>query len=361
MNRDIVCIGGSAGGLPPLRDLASALPADLPAAVFVVTHMGADNPGVLASLLQAKSRLRVEMPADGQPIAHGRVYVARPDFHLLVKRDRIGVVRGPRENGFRPAVDPLFRTAARAYGARAIGIVLSGGLDDGAAGLLAIRRAGGTTIVQDPEDAQVPQMPLNALAQLEPDFVLETRSMAATVVDLCREPLRNFAPPADDDCADPAEFIADALRTGAFNRPASPFSCPECEGVLWERAGEGGYRCHVGHGFTPQSLLAAKDMTLERALWTSLRILEENVALRRRMVDRVERHFPGLVERYRADADEAERHADVVRKLLRKDDAATVRAEAAPATRPQGRARASARSPSRNRSRRKAASERVGE
>src|SRR4029077_16064664 len=112
VNRDIVCIGGARGGWPPLRDLASALPADLPAAVFVVTHMGADNPGVLASLLQAKSRLRVEMPADGQPIAHGRVYVARPDFHLLVKRDRIGVVHGPRENGFRPAVDPLFRTAA---------------------------------------------------------------------------------------------------------------------------------------------------------------------------------------------------------------------------------------------------------
>jgi two-component system chemotaxis response regulator CheB len=157
--RDIVCIGGSAGALEPLREVLLALPPDLEASLFVVIHSGADTPAILADLLRAHSHLAVEPIVDEQDIRAGRVYVAAPDHHLLVKRGFVRAVRGPRENGFRPALDPLFRTAAQAYGSRVVGIVLSGGQNDGSAGLVAIHEAGGTTIVQDPDDAMVPEMP----------------------------------------------------------------------------------------------------------------------------------------------------------------------------------------------------------
>jgi two-component system chemotaxis response regulator CheB len=187
--RDIVCIGASAGGLQPLRELIHELPSDLPAAVFAVVHTGRDNPGALPGLLRKVASVPVDEAREGQAVERGRIYVPPPDHHVILERERLRVVRGPRENGFRPAIDPLFRTAAIACGPRVVGVVLSGGLSDGTAGLIAIKQAGGIAMVQEPEGALVPTMPLSAMARVEVDHVLDPKALAAMIVRLACEPL----------------------------------------------------------------------------------------------------------------------------------------------------------------------------
>jgi two-component system chemotaxis response regulator CheB len=320
MGRDIVCIGASAGGLQPLRDFVHELPASLPASVFVVVHSGRDSPGVLSELLRKSGFLPVEVTKENQPLELGHIYVAPPDHHLLVKPNRVRVVRGPRENGFRPAVDPLFRTAASAYRERVTGIVLSGGMHDGTAGLLAIKQAGGVAIVQDPEDAVVPHMPLSALANVEVDHVLDSKAMAEMVVRLASEPAgsgkRRSLPRRVP--LDPAEFVADALENNDFTHAPSQYTCPECGGVLWETGGTNlmHFRCHVGHGYSAETLLVHKHDEVEGALWGALRSLEENVSLRRRMAKRAEDRWPDLARLFGKQADDSSRQADVLRKLL---------------------------------------------
>jgi two-component system chemotaxis response regulator CheB len=318
--RDIVCIGGSAGGLEPLRQILRALPSDLEASLFVVEHSGPDTRMMLADLLGACSRLPVDVVVDEEEIRTGRVYVAAADHHLLVKRGFVRAVRGPRENGFRPALDPLFRTAAEAYGKRVVGVVLSGGQNDGSAGLVAIHEAGGATIVQDPDDAMVPEMPNSVLAVLTPDFVARPAGIAATIVRLATRTTvgEPSVPPSNPRGADSAEFPVDALRTGALPGPPSSFVCPECDGALWEVV-EGDvlkFRCHVGHAFTAENLLSEKDRALEGVLWSALRSLEENAALRRRMARRVQSQWPRLAASYEKIAAECDAQSAVLRKLL---------------------------------------------
>jgi len=320
--RDIVCIGASAGGLQPLREVISELPASLPASLFVVVHTGRDSPGMLPQLLRNSGFLAVEVASDHQRIEPGHVYVPPPDHHLLVKPNRMRVVRGPRENSFRPAIDPLFRSAARSYGARVAGVVLSGGMHDGTAGLLAIKHAGGKTIVQDPADAVIPQMPLSALARVDVDHVLGAKSIAQTIVRLTREKLNSGkrAPRRrrGAQSLDPAEFVSDRLEYDDFQGPPSEYACPECGGTLWESGGKDlmQFRCHLGHAYSAESLLVSKDEEIEGGLWAALRTLEENVSLRRRMAARAEERWPDLARMFGAQADEASRQADVLRKIL---------------------------------------------
>jgi two-component system, chemotaxis family, protein-glutamate methylesterase/glutaminase len=319
--RDIVCIGASAGGLQPLREMIRELPAILPAAVFIVVHSGRDSPGTLPQLLRNSGFLPVEMATDYQSIERGRIYVPQPDRHLLVKPRRMRVVRGPRENSFRPAIDPLFRTAALAYRARVTGVVLSGGMHDGTAGLLAIKRAGGKAIVQHPADAAVPQMPLSALANVEVDHVLDAKAIAQAIVRLAHEPLdsgKRPALPRGEGPLDPAEFVSDRLEEDDVKGPPSQYSCPECGGALWETGGKDlmQFRCHLGHAYSAESLLVSKDVGVEGALWSALRALEENVSLRRRMAKRAHERWPDLARTFEGEAEEASRQADVLRKLL---------------------------------------------
>jgi two-component system chemotaxis response regulator CheB len=317
--RDIVVIGGSAGALGVLRTLVSGLPPGFPGAIFVVLHTSPDNPGVLPVVLSKVGPLPAQNAEDGSPIRPGRIYVAPPDHHLLVYPGRVRVTRGPRESRFRPAVDPLFRTAAAAYGSRVIGVILSGGQDDGVLGLTHIKRRGGIAIVQEPAEADAPSMPMSAIRQVEIDHVLRAEDMAAIVGGLVRAPIEEERVTASDEPPpDPAEEGVQGLR-GRSPGPPSPFTCPECGGALWElRDGElVRFSCHVGHAFSADSLVAAQVDGLETALWTALRALEENAALRRRMAEHARgRGMIAIAESYEQHAIESEARADVVRRAL---------------------------------------------
>jgi two-component system, chemotaxis family, protein-glutamate methylesterase/glutaminase len=318
--RDIVVIGGSAGALTALRKILHGLPPEFSAAIFVVIHSSSESPGLLAAILNRIGRLPAEKATDGDPIRSGRVYVAPPDHHLLIKAGHVRVTRGPRENRFRPAVDPLFRTAAAAYGPRVIGVILSGGQDDGVLGLSRIKSHGGVAIVQEPTDAETPGMPDKAIRQIAIDHVVRADDMAAVISGLVALPVEEEVVEVHDETRrDTAEAGTDALESGSLPGTPSPFRCPECGGALWElRDGELiRFQCHVGHGFNGESLVAAQSDELEGALWAALRLLEENAVLRRRMADRVRvRGMSAIADSYEEHARDSDARAKVLRRLL---------------------------------------------
>lgn len=323
---DIIVIGGSAGGLESLTQIVAALPPDLVAAVFVVIHTGASASG-LHSILSHPGRIAVKQAEDEEPIRPGHVYVPRPDHHLLLYPDRIRVTRGPMENGFRPAVDPLFRTASRSFGSRVIGVVLSGALDDGTHGLSLIKQNGGIAVVQDPQEALVDSMPLSAYQNVAVDYVVPAARIGPLLVEIVQERQAaqlcsrgNDALEADDKATpDIAEQGSEALESPLYDRFPSAFTCPACGGALWEfKDGERlRYRCHVGHAFTGEGLLDEQDQKLEIALWTAVRALDENAALNRRMAARAaDVRLTGLAQTYEHRAATAKEQANVVRAVL---------------------------------------------
>lgn len=317
----MVVVGASAGGVEALTRLLSGLPADLPAAVAVVLHTSPDAPGHLANVLGRACALPVAFAARDEALEAGRVYVAPADRHLLLVDERVRTARGPRENRARPAIDPLFRSAAVAYGTRTIGVVLSGMQDDGSSGLSAIARCGGTTVVQDPADAAFPDMPANALRAAEVDHCLPLAEMPALLTDLAHRETAPGAPPPRDvvfEAGIAARAMSDVPKENALGSPA-PYGCPECGGPMWEidDAAVPRFRCHVGHGYTATTLLAEQDGALERALWVALRTLEERARILRRLTtDARANERTGLAERYAGRAAEAEEHVDAVRRLL---------------------------------------------
>jgi two-component system chemotaxis response regulator CheB len=286
-HRDIIVVGASAGGVEVLLQLTAGLPRDLDAAVLIVLHMAPSSPSVLPGLLQRGCPLPVVFPADGEALQRGRVYVAPPDRHLVVEPGRVRLTRAPRENHSRPAIDPLFRSAALAYGRRVIGTILSGRLDDGTAGLWAVKDRGGTAVVQDPDDAQHPDMPRNALQYTAADHIVRADELAPLLVRLTREPLPGVSDaPASHELELEVRIAMEdrALQQGVMKLgPVSPYTCPECHGVL-VRVGDGGiprFRCHTGHAYALDSLLAAITETVEQTLWNALRAVEESVMLLR--------------------------------------------------------------------------------
>jgi two-component system chemotaxis response regulator CheB len=320
LRRDIVVIGASAGGFEALRDLLGSLPFGLGAAILVVLHVSPDSPGNTADILERAGQLPVVHPQDGDDIVHGCVMVAPPDQHLIVDGSKVRLVRGPRENGVRPAVDPLFRSAARSYGPRVVGVLLSGSLDDGTEGLLTIKQAGGLAVVQDPKEAPFPCMPLSGLRHVEIDHVLPLKGIAGLMVQLADASSRDLEPveslqPADES-PDPE------LLQGVHNSAPAAFTCPECGGALRDATREGVVRfaCHVGHGYNADSLLAEHTVMLERALWTALRTLEEAASLRREMATRsYARGLHGLEDAYLNQAREFERRATLIRAVLERE------------------------------------------
>jgi two-component system chemotaxis response regulator CheB len=321
--RDIIVVGASAGGVEALGALVRGLPADLPAAVFVVLHVPPHGTSVLPNILRRAGPLPADHARDGEEIKPGRIYIGPPDFHMLIKNGSIRLARGPTENSHRPAIDPLFRTAARRYGRRVVGVVLSGVLDDGTAGLLAIKGQGGLAIVQHPDDALYPGMPQSALDVVSIDYTLPVADIGPLLARLAATPLAPAPPPAVsaemEVETDMAELELDAMQT--FDRPGIPstFACPECNGVLWELH-EGDlirYRCRVGHAWSPDSLLAKQSDALEAALWSALRALEERAALAIKMAERADQRGYDLVaSKFRAQVGEAEGHARVIRRVL---------------------------------------------
>lgn len=337
-NRDIVVIGASAGGVEALMRLVSELPADLPAALFVTLHVPPGAPSALPGILSRKGPLPAINPRDGEPIEPGHIYVAPPDHHMLVKQGCIRLSRGPRENSARPAVDPMFRTAARAYGARVVAVVLTGTLDDGTAGMMVVKGLGGTAVVQDPEDAPFRGMPASVLQHVAVDHVLPLAGIPDLLVRLTRETISG----AGDTPVAEIPDITEVAMSGMNAQLPEPqegvhagLSCPDCGGTLWERE-EGGfvhYRCRVGHSFGEASLQAEQVGSLEAALWVALRALEENAALSRRMSERMTgRGSPALARRFEEQASDMHRKAEMIRTVLLEDvalpvDLAAARAE----------------------------------
>ena len=320
--RDVVVVGASAGGVEALIQLVGKLPADWPASLFVVLHLPAGATSVLPQILHRHGALRAAHARDREPIEHDRIYVAPPDRHLLVDRHHVRLVHGPKENGHRPAVDPLFRSAARAYGRRVIGVVLSGMLDDGTAGLQAIKARGGLALVQDPADALFPGMPDSALENVAVDHYAAAADLAALLAELVREPVEDNRVAEDDKLNLETELVEmdlDAIER--TQRPGQPsvFTCPECQGTLWEmRDGElVRFRCRVGHAFSAESLFAGQSERLEMALWTALRALEEKVTLAQRMAARAqERGHHRAAALFVERETEAQHQAAIIRDVL---------------------------------------------
>ena len=316
--RDLIVIGASAGGVEALTAVVSDLPADLPAAVLIVLHTNPHAPSHLPAILRRASALPAFHPEDCELIRPGRVLVAPPDRHLAVEDSRVRVSRGATENGHRPAVDVLFRTAAKSYGPRVVGVVLTGNLDDGAAGLAMVKRCGGFAVVQDPEEADFPGMPANALLQTAADEVAPLAAIGPLLAGLAGSPLPASAvpPAAPEEAGEPLE----PGRPVGVPPPGAPsgYTCPSCGGALWERPDEGPmhFRCRTGHAFSVESLLALQSSALETALWEALRSLEENAALARRLQQRLRNAGSQSVARYERRAMSAEMHAEVLRGIL---------------------------------------------
>lgn len=315
VRRNIFVLGGSAGALEALKRLVGALPGDLPAALLVTVHTSSGAPGLLGSILNGAGPLPAANAEDGDPLEMGRIYVAPPDRHLLVHDHRVSVIMGPKENRHRPAIDPLFRSAARSHGASVAAVVLSGTLDDGSAGLEVVKACGGMAVVQDPRDAQSPQMPLAALERVPVDHCLPVREIALLLVSLATAPGPETRAEEEEPPKEPVERL-----TEREDRPAgspSGLTCPDCNGALW-RVEDGQtvrYRCRVGHGFTEDILLASQTEALEAALWTALRVLEERAELLRRMLRRVEGQ-PNLEMTYRAALGEVQEQIRLLRRAL---------------------------------------------
>ncbi len=325
---DRIVIGASAGGVEALIAVVRGLPRDLPAALFVVLHVPPDGESVLPHILSHAGSLPAAHPQDGDLIEDGHIYVAPPDYHLLVERDHVRVVRGPRENRYRPAVDPLFRSAARAYGPHVVAVVLSGMLDDGAAGMAAVHARGGIGVVQDPNDALFPGMPTSALRYNDPEYRVPATEIGSLLARLAREAVHEVVKEAPEAMEKEAEIatldmsvVGDPDKLGK----SSVFGCPECGGVLWEME-EGPvlrYRCRVGHAYTADNLVSEQSLHLEAALWAALRGLEEKASLVHRLADRARNAGHGmLADRYAEQEHDAQQHATVIRDLILHGDTA---------------------------------------
>jgi two-component system chemotaxis response regulator CheB len=326
----LVVIGGSAGALRPLRRIIASLPPTLEAAIGVVIHVPDDSPSALARVLATAGRLPASFAEDGQRVEAGTIAVAPPGHHLLVNDGRLTLSRGARENGTRPAIDPLFRSAARSRGPGAVAVLLSGTLDDGMAGVAEVRRSGGVTLAQDPAEAEFPDMPRNAIASGSVDEVLSSTSLGPRIVELVAE-RRHLAPShagpglaGDADLAGDARTVDRGLAGRAEDLPGagSPYSCPACGGVLYDFGREGGYVCRLGHRYSPDALRAGQEGIIEDALWTALRTLDEAASLAERVRDRATaRGDRGMELRFEARRAGAQARADRIRAVLRGETA----------------------------------------
>jgi len=315
----VIGVGASAGGVDALRTLVAELPAGLDAAICVVLHIPANGPSRLADVLDRACALRVTQAVDGEALEPGRVYVAAPDRHLVVRDDRLALVAGPKENGSRPSVDVLLRSLAETHGDRSVGVVLSGALDDGAAGAALVARAGGTVVVQDPQDALVASMPLSAMAATTPDRVLPVAAMGKVLADLVRGPGGERGVTRMQ-----REGSGEATQADRRNGELTSLRCPECGGPLWELR-DGGlprYHCRVGHVYSENTFLSEQGAAVESALWTALEVLEEREQLLREVAGRAGETAPGAAARLCDGADRAHEQADLLRRALRAPAAA---------------------------------------
>lgn len=285
--RNLVVIGSSAGGITALKELVSTLSADFGASIFIVQHLSPHSPSFLPDILTHAGPLKAVHPRDGESIRPGQIYVALPDHHLLVEHDRMIVKKGPKENRFRPSIDALFRSAAYTYGPRVIGVVLTGMLNDGTSGMWSIKRLGGLTIIQEPDEALYPSMPDSVREYVDVDYSVPMAEMAQLLNRLTQEEVSEKPTLSDEEKTRMEAEINIAAEENAFEMgiidlgELTPLTCPECHGSLVSIK-EGKlirYRCHTGHAYTAGSLLAEVTKTVDEALWQGVRGFEETILL----------------------------------------------------------------------------------
>ncbi len=322
--KDIIVIGTSSGGIDALKTLVAGLPPDLKASIFVTLHVAPYSLGILPEILQNAGPLPVSNANDWEQIEVGHIYVAPPDHHLLLEQSGyLRVTRGPRENRFRPAIDPLFRSAARAYGPRVIGVILTGWLDDGTAGLYAVKERGGTAIAQHPDDAFAPAMPMNAIKHVEVDHILSLKEIAPLLVRLVDAQVgEEGTKPVSEELEMEVKIAREdnALESGILKwGEPSVYACPECHGVLLQLK-EGSnmrFRCHTGHAYSVDSLMAEFTEKTEDSLWNAIRALEEGVILMRELAKHMGEHHNGAdAEALLKQAQESQQRADLVRQVV---------------------------------------------
>lgn len=325
-DRHIIVIGASMGGIEALSELVSQFPNNLPAAIFIVQHTAPYSGGLLSQILARRAHMNVKPAEHGEPIKCGNIYIAKPDQHLLVTPELVQLGNGPKENRFRPSIDVLFRSAAVAYGARCIGVVLSGLLDDGAAGLATIKQSGGLAFVQSPDDALFPDMPVNAMKSVEVDGSLPLAQLGPKLVQV----VHNEPWPAPVKRAlrelKIESRIPMSVRSHAEEMPSIgdqvPFGCPDCGGPLWQvkESQVLRFRCHVGHALSAETLSSAQEDAIEKALWIALRTLEEKTRLLERLASREDDHGSSMKEsRFDKEIAEKRQSIEILRGILGKE------------------------------------------
>jgi two-component system, chemotaxis family, protein-glutamate methylesterase/glutaminase len=318
----IVVIGASSGGLDAVQTVAGGLSHDFPAPICVVIHTSPDSPGVIHEIVGRATDMVTVALRQAEKLEAGKIYFPPPDCHLVIEPGRVRATKGPKENRFRPAIDPLFRTAAQVFGPRAIGVILTGNLDDGTAGLGAIKRLGGRAIVQDPRDALFPAMPQSAIGHVNVDYCVRLDQIAPLLIDLTGRPVRAPTLPIPRELETEVRIDRQENPKDAglehIAKP-SPFSCPDCHGVLLQIDDENRvrFRCHVGHGYSIDSLLAAYSEQIEGSLWTAIRSLEETALF----LDELTRHAKvastvGDADRFASRAAEARKHSAALRDIV---------------------------------------------
>ncbi|PWT99282.1 MAG: chemotaxis protein CheB [Bacteroidetes bacterium] len=323
----IIVIGASAGGFEAFKTLVKKLPSDFSTPILIVWHLSPDVQGVLPQVLNRVNKIFAANAYDGEEIEAHRIYVAPPNRHLLVNDGKMSVTNGPKENGFRPAIDPLFRSAAYAYGNRVIGVILSGALDDGTAGLWTVKEYNGIAIVQDPMDAEVPSMPENARRGVNVDYCVGISELSGLLVQLTKQPLPEMTNGKKDQQTKNEIQIAaggDALQNGIYDSGTlTPFTCPECNGVLakLQNGNIVRYRCHTGHAYSIDALLAALTERIEDGLYNAIRGIDESIILLNHLGDHyAEANQPKLAALYFRKAKDAGDRVILVRDAVLKHE-----------------------------------------
>jgi two-component system, chemotaxis family, protein-glutamate methylesterase/glutaminase len=319
--RNIIAIGGSLGGIDAAKQLFAALPKDFPAAIFITVHVGSNGLNAVAEVLGSGSTIPINTAVDGEPVQEGRVYVAPADYHLLVLQDVVRLGRGPRENMARPAIDPLLRSVGISCGGRAIGVVLSGWLNDGAAGLADLKRCGGLTVVQNPSDAQARDMPLAALHAVDVDYRAPSTELGALLMRLVEENAESLISPPADIQLEVDIALGRPVGTEAMATIATPvaLTCPHCSGVLSQIKHEPPlrFRCQVGHAFTAEALEAEQGGTVDEAMRVALRIIGERAVLMEKMAQDARRSGRNaMVLDYERRTLDCRAYAETLRKAL---------------------------------------------
>jgi len=321
-SKHLVAIGASAGGIEALRTIVAQLPEDFPAPIAIVLHTSPQSPGVLDAILSRAGQLHASNAVNGERLQPGHIYIAPPDFHLVIEPGLARVTKGPRENRFRPAIDPLFRSAAQVYGPAAIGVILTGSLDDGTDGLWALKQLGGCAIVQDPLEALFASMPQHAMDHVAVDYVLPLADIAPMLIQLTSGAVQPAVAEAPELLKVEVKIAMEhnAIDAGLerIGKP-SKFACPECHDVLLELK-EGTrtkFRCHTGHAYSIASLLAAIAEGIEDSLWNAIRALEEGQLLMTQMADHLRSsHDAASAEQLLDRASEARQQGDAIRHLV---------------------------------------------